>query len=204
MALLDDELASDLPPLPEGFRLVEPAKGSAVAPARAKPSLPPLPDGFRLVDPAAKAVAPVAAEAGGFLDSAANIAKGAGERVTDLAGGALRTAGAAIETIRQAGLKGAELGNQHRGAGPTGDIAGQIEAGNIDLTNRPKVKNADGSISTVRSMSFRNDAGEEVLIPTVADDGSRVLSDQEAKEQYGRTGKHLGKFSSARRAGALL
>lgn len=73
-----------------------------------------------------------------------------------------------------------------------------IESGNIDLLNRPIVKNKDGSISTVRSMSVNID-GAEVLLPTVSDDG-RLLTEPEAIAQYLSTGQHLGKFRTIKAA----
>lgn len=71
---------------------------------------------------------------------------------------------------------------------------GQYGLGNIDLYARPQVKNPDGSISTVRSMSF-NDGLKEVVIPTVSDDG-RILTEKQAIDNYYKTGKYLGKFDT--------
>jgi len=86
-------------------------------------------------------------------------------------------------------------GRQGNGFDPSKQ-PGLTEPGNIDLLNRPRVKNADGSISTVRSMSVEMD-GQTVLLPTVAADGSGILSNEDAIAQYQATGQHLGKFKDA-------
>jgi hypothetical protein len=72
--------------------------------------------------------------------------------------------------------------------------SGLVMPGNIDILNRPRAQNPDGSVSSVRSRSFNID-GVEVLLPTVSEDG-RIMSDQETVETYRQTGRHLGMFAA--------
>lgn len=70
--------------------------------------------------------------------------------------------------------------------------------GNIDLNNRPIVKNEDGTYSTVKSASFNID-GKEVLLPTIGPNGERWTNDQ-AVQNYFKTGKNLGIFDNVESA----
>lgn len=65
--------------------------------------------------------------------------------------------------------------------------------GNLPLDITQQVKNEDGSISTVRTISFGTDEGE-VLIPTVID--GKVVSDEEAIAHYEKTGENFGTFEN--------
>lgn len=70
-----------------------------------------------------------------------------------------------------------------------------FEPGNIDLTKREKIPDPEtGGISTVRSMSFEDKDGREVLVPTAAD--GKILTNDQAIARYEETGEHLGKFAN--------
>lgn len=71
---------------------------------------------------------------------------------------------------------------------------GMTDEPNIDLTKRRRVKNEDGSESTLGSMSFGDEEGEH-LIPTVREDGW-YMSPDEAVKHFRKTGKHLGRFKT--------
>jgi TP901 family phage tail tape measure protein len=78
---------------------------------------------------------------------------------------------------------------------------GMIEQGNIDILHRPRVKNKDGSWSSVKSASFGID-GQEVLLPKVWKGLGRVATNAEALAHYYKTGMHLGKFKTEAAANA--
>ena len=69
--------------------------------------------------------------------------------------------------------------------------------GNIDLKNRPKFKQDDGSLSTVNSIIISNEKGEYIVIPTIRRDEYNKaiqMSDEEAEDYFNSTGEFLGKF----------
>lgn len=80
---------------------------------------------------------------------------------------------------------------------PKREKIGRYGAGNIDLNNRIKVPNVDGSYSTEDSFSVNID-GKEVLLPQIVN-GKRVTQDQ-AIQHYLKTGEHLGKFNTPEEA----
>jgi hypothetical protein len=78
---------------------------------------------------------------------------------------------------------------------------GLVAPGNINIHQRPVVRNADGSISTVRSMTFTDENGNAVLVPSVIE-GRGIVSPQETFRHYKQTGQHLGIFDTPDNADA--
>ena len=78
---------------------------------------------------------------------------------------------------------------------------GLLVPGNINIHARPVVRNADGSVSTVRSMTFTDDNGRAVLIPTVIE-GRGIVPPEQAIKYYYQTGQHLGIFDHPNTADA--
>lgn len=70
---------------------------------------------------------------------------------------------------------------------------GMITPGNIDLNKREKVKNPDGSYSTVRTITIEQD-GKTILLPTIIN--GKQVSNDEAIAHYKQTGEHMGIFKS--------
>ncbi len=83
-------------------------------------------------------------------------------------------------------------------------VPGMVAPGNVDIANRPNIDNGDGTHSSVFSMSFGTDKGE-VLVPGVGDGKTypaRKLTEQEAWDQYKKTGQNLGTFKTPKDADA--
>lgn len=77
------------------------------------------------------------------------------------------------------------------------DAPGMVEKGNIDLSKRPVVGNADGSISTLRTLVIEED-GQHIVIPSITKDG-KTLNKEDAIDYYHRQrhgDSHLGKFNN--------
>ena len=96
------------------------------------------------------------------------------------------------------------------------NVPGMIKQGNLDLTSRPVIQNADGTRSSEYSTSFEDEKGQEVLVPTVVDgkfltpdgkkppEGSAAEKAMFAKAQqhYEQTGENLGIFDKWQNADA--
>lgn len=106
-------------------------------------------------------------------------------------------------TSASAAINGGELSSSSTSVNYAYSLS-QYGEGNIDLYNRPQYRNQDGSISTVRSISFGSDQGE-ILIPTIGfgSNGEAVSwSDEEAINHYHETGEYLGIFDTVAEADA--
>jgi hypothetical protein len=78
----------------------------------------------------------------------------------------------------------------------TGDTAPGLEVpGNVNLHRRPAVQNPNGSVSTVRSMTFQDADSRSVVVPSVIW-GRGIVGPDEAFKHYQQTGEQLGIFDN--------
>jgi len=91
---------------------------------------------------------------------------------------------------------------------------GLVAPGNLPIWNRPLIQNADGTHSSDYSVSFSNDKGQEVLVPTIVDgkfltpDGKKPPEGSKeekmmfarAWQHYLKTGQNFGTFDSPENA----
>lgn len=80
-----------------------------------------------------------------------------------------------------------------------GQPTGLRTQGNLDLNMRPQVRNPDGSISTVRTITITTPHGA-ILLPTVIN--GQVVSNEDAIAYWQQTGQHLGIFDTEDNANA--
>ena len=80
-------------------------------------------------------------------------------------------------------------------------VSGLVAPGNIDLAKLPMIYNPDGSWSTLYSTSFTDERagspthGKEVLVRGILNN-QRTDDVNALREQYYRTGQHLGVFDN--------
>lgn len=109
----------------------------------------------------------------------------------------------ASKTARLKGLLAASMGRGLLNAPVATKLPtapGIVSPGNIDINNRPRVRNRDGSVSTVRTISIGTDGGE-VVLPTIGPNGED-WSDEQAVAHYNSTGQNFGTFRGVGQATA--
>ena len=88
-----------------------------------------------------------------------------------------------------------------------GPTKGMVAPGNTDLRSLPVISNPDGSSSTVYSTSFTDEHpksptyGKEVLVKGILN-GKKTDDIDALKDQYYKTGQHLGVFENGDAADA--
>ena len=82
---------------------------------------------------------------------------------------------------------------------PQKKFSGMLEGPNVDISEwQGDVQNSDGTVSTIKTISFNVD-GIEIVVPTLTRTG-RQMTESEAIEHYFSSGEHFGAFDSVKGA----